>query len=210
MAIVAANQGDNDDLGFFALEIVDGGETDRIDELLLLERGLAVGVHSLGEAISGQDVLVLVTKNDDKVAGQSGAKLLQLSCIGSEDRDVGALVCSLSDEMPDQGHHHAHFPRIAVRFQALVFASHVLSMTVGEPENTVPHSYHIRQLIHSNVVLQTRIHGLPDELRDLGPHSSLDVELGDREWRQSGLTHGEALELASVKLIGCAVGHLHA
>jgi hypothetical protein len=74
-AIVAANQRDNDDFGFLALEIVDGGETDLTDEFLLLERGLA-GMPSLGEAISGQNVLVLLTKKDLKVVGQSGAELL--------------------------------------------------------------------------------------------------------------------------------------
>jgi hypothetical protein len=112
--------------------------------------------------------------------------------------------------MSDQRHHHAHFPRIAVRFQALILAGLILGMVVGEPENTVPHSHNTRQLLHGVVVLQTRIHCLPDELRDLGPHSSLDVELGDRKGRQPGLTHGEALELASVKLIECTAGLLNA
>jgi hypothetical protein len=50
------------------------------------------------------------------------------------------------------------------------------------------------------VVLQIRVHP-PDQLGDIGPHASLNVELSHWRRRQARFTHRTALKLAAVELM---------
>src|SRR6266699_333460 len=87
---VAPNQGDDDDLGLLALEVVDGGEAQRLYQAPLPKpalRSLLFGGPEM-EILPCQSLLVTVAQADIEIAAQGRPQLLQLSGVGGQDRHV--------------------------------------------------------------------------------------------------------------------------
>lgn len=82
---IASDQRNDDDLGFFALEVVDGGNAQEIAQLLLLER-LSLHLHLLNrvvlsrlfcaKSVFDQGVLVSIADNNLEIVPHRCPKLL--------------------------------------------------------------------------------------------------------------------------------------
>ena len=184
--VVAADERDDDDFGFFALEVVDGCQADCLQQLRFhnsLPRRpnrsrLLLPFRPLLEALLRQGLQVTIAQEHFKILAQGGSEFLQLAGVWSQQCDVRALVFALPDQVADQGGSHGHLPEVAVRLHSSAVVFGVLGVVVVEPEQVVPHTDDGGEILDTVVILECGIH-TPDELGDLGPHASLDVEQGD-------------------------------
>lgn len=164
---IAPDQGHDDDLGLFTLEVVDCGQSKTLQKSLLLQQWSTLAamllVETSLEAICGEHILVAITDRDVKVLVQCVAELMQLARIRRENSDICPLVDALADDVSNQRLGHSDLPHIAVGLHVSIICGAVLDMRVVQPKDIVPHSDHVREIRHASVILKTGIYGM-DEL----------------------------------------------
>ncbi len=121
LMFVTPDQGDNDKLGFFSLEIIHSSGTEEVTKLLLLQllsfavaRSISLVVRGVAQGVSILDerIFISVTQNNLKIAAHGRTQLLQLAGVRRENRNVATFVDALADHMPHQGMDHCHLPVI--------------------------------------------------------------------------------------------------
>jgi hypothetical protein len=105
--LVPADKGDNNDLGLFTLEVVDGGQSEGLYQLAAMQlRAMTRLLFLLGVQVSFKQFLISVTQVNLVVFTEGGAQLLKLPGVWSQDSDVRALVHALPNNVPDQRFGH--------------------------------------------------------------------------------------------------------
>lgn len=174
---VTAYQGHDNDFRFFSLEVIDRRKSDCLQQLLLLD-GL-LGARVVYKFFVGELLAITITKAYFEVTAKSSSELLELARVRCQKRDVFGSVLTLSDQVTYKSSCHVGLPPVAVRFDPGAVTSNILRVAMVQPEHIVKHTDNIWRIQHTFMIDQVRVDST-NQLGNLGPHSSLDVELRER------------------------------